>query len=530
MSDNIPIQEAMRAFLRDLNSDHTSQAYGTPLKHFCQYLEGQGVHCDRDAVTALTVDHAIGFVPWLRHDHFPDPDRPAKATLQLYLTAVYRFYRALLKQGVAFDASEIARLEETYRDARNIRGERRPKDPKLEAVKAIIRAARDLPPVQGNAHADVQKELSRLRDIAIVETLRSTGCRVGELVSMRRGDLDWMAQSALVKGKGTKYRKVYFDDAAWAATTRYLRERQDGEDARALAHYPVFCGHGNRSGKGISQLTTRHVARTIQRLAKRAGIAEVGVTPHYFRHVFATRALERTQNLALVQDMLGHASPATTRVYAKTDETQRQEGFARVWGQGGTELDLDAVAARGGSFEAAVSMVRGVRVAQDPAPQETRDHLLRRAAIELLWSTGCTLDELLALTVKDVDHQTARLSLSSGGQQRTVYPSAQALAALQAYLQARGAFETGALFCTVDGMPLSREEAQRVLRGVAEEQGVDGKRLFADLFRGVFIHLAREAMGNEREVDELVGEDLGAADRVAGAGGSPVVEAELAPE
>ena len=514
MSEGSTIQDAMRVFLRDLNSAHTSQAYGTPLKHFCQFLSGRGVHCDRALVTALTVDHAIDFVPWLRHDCFPDPDRPAKATLQLYLTAVYRFYRALLKRGVAFDAAEIARLEETYRDARNIRGERRPKDPKLEAVEAIIRAAREIPPVSGDKHADVQKELSRLRDIAIVETLRSTGCRVGELVSMRRGDLDWMAQSALVKGKGTKYRKVYFDDPAWAAMTIYLRARQDGEDSRALAHYPVFSGHGNRSGKGITQLTTRHVARTIQRLAKRAGIAEVGVTPHYFRHVFATRALDRTQNLALVQDMLGHASPATTRVYAKTNETQRQEGFARVWGQGGTEVDLDAVAARGGSFEAVVSMLQGVRTVRGDAGEADREHCLRRAVIEVLWSTGCTLDELLALGVEHVGEKAHCLHLVSGWRQRAVYPSARAVEALQDYLQVRGEVETQALFCTADGSPLSHGQVQGMLQDVAAEQGVEEKRFFPDLFRGVFIHLAREAMGNEREVGELVGEDLTAAELV----------------
>jgi len=331
MSEGKTIQEAITAFLRDLNSPHTSQAYATPLRHFCVYLSGQGMACDSSIVTELTVDHAIEFVPWLRHDCFPDPDRPAKATLQLYLTALYRFYRALLKQGVAFDAAEIARLEETYRDARNIRGEARPKDPKLEAVLAIIEAARAIPSIPGPKHADQQRDLSRLRDIAIVETLRSTGCRVGELVALRRADLDWMAQSALVKGKGTKYRKVYFDPVAWSALTTYLKHRQDGGDHRALEHYPVFCGHGNRSGRNPSPLTTRHVARTIRRLAKRAGIAEVGVTPHYFRHVFATRALERTENLALVQDMLGHASPATTRVYAKTNEEQRREGYGRVW-------------------------------------------------------------------------------------------------------------------------------------------------------------------------------------------------------
>jgi site-specific recombinase XerD len=316
MSTEMIVEGAIRAFLRDLNSPYTSQAYATPLKHFCTYLAGQGIHCERDPVTALTVDHAIGFVPWLRHDCFPDPDRPAKATLQLYLTALYRFYRALLKQGVTFDAAEIARLEETYRDARNIRGERRPKDPKLAAVEAIIEAAYAIPSVRGDSHADRQRELSRLRDIAIVETLRSTGCRVGELVSLHREDLDWMAHSALVKGKGTKYRKVYLDARAWSALVTYLRARGDGGDARALARYPVFCGHGNRSGHSPSPLTTRHVARTIRSLSEQADIGEVGVTPHYFRHVFATRALDRTENLALVQDMLGHASPATTRVYA----------------------------------------------------------------------------------------------------------------------------------------------------------------------------------------------------------------------
>jgi site-specific recombinase XerD len=272
-------------------------------------------------------------VPWLRHVRFPDPDQPARATLQLYLTAVYRFYRSLLQRGVTFEAADIARLEESYRDARNIRGESRPKDPKLEAVEAIIRAARAVPPVQGDKASDRKRELARLRDVAIVETLRATGCRVGELVAMRRGDLDWIAHSALVKGKGSKYRKVYFDDSAWHALTVYLRARQDGGAPQALARLPVYCGHGNRSGRVPSMLTTRSVSRLIRDLATRAGIPEVGVTPHYFRHVFATRALDRTENLALVQDLLGHASPATTRVYAKTDERQRREGHARVWGE-----------------------------------------------------------------------------------------------------------------------------------------------------------------------------------------------------
>jgi len=327
------IEEMMQAFLDSLNTEHTRKTYVTPLRHFEAFLAERGIHVSRDPVTVLNVDHAIDFVPWLRHVRFPDPDQPAKATLQLYLTAIYRFYRSLLKRGVPFAAADIARLEESYRDARNIRGEPRPKDPKLSAVEAIIEAARSVPSVTGDGRAQRNRELARLRDIAIVETLRSTGCRVGELIGMRRGDIDWLARSALVKGKGSKYRKVYWDERAWRALRTYLQMRQDGEDARGLSRLPVFCGHGNRSGRTPAPLTTRHVARIVQALAERAGIGEVGVSPHYFRHVFATRALEQTENLALVQDMLGHASPATTRVYAKTNEEQRREGYARVWGE-----------------------------------------------------------------------------------------------------------------------------------------------------------------------------------------------------
>ncbi len=141
------IQRAMESFLSNLNTEHTQQSYHTPLKHFGVFLTGQSIHPDRTSVAALTVDHAIDFVSWLRHECFSEDVQPAKATLQLYLTAVYRFYRSLLKRGVTFEAADIARLEETYRDARNIRGDPRPKDPKLSAVEAIIEAARAVPPV-----------------------------------------------------------------------------------------------------------------------------------------------------------------------------------------------------------------------------------------------------------------------------------------------------------------------------------------------------------------------------------------------
>ena len=501
------IRQAMDDFLASLNALHTQQTYATPLKHFAVFMATQGIHVDRDPATALNVDHAIDFIPWLRHEHFPDPDQPAKATLQLYLTAVYRLYRSLLKRGVSLAAADIARLEESYRDARNIRGEPRPKDPKLEAVEAIIHAARSIPSVRGDKAADRNRELSRLRDIAIVETLRSTGCRVGELVGMRRGDLDWMAHSALVKGKGTKYRKVYWDATAWRTLKVYLQARQDGGDARGLARLPVFCGHGNRSGSTPAPLTTRHVSRTIQSLAEKAGIAEVGVTPHYFRHVFATRALERTENLALVQDMLGHASPATTRVYARTNEQQRKEGYARVWGEGGrinhgdTERTEQEQEQERETFDAAVPALGASPPLGLPrAPSEGRagreaslfpvgptedggrtgegrhfDGVGGDLVLELLRAMGCSLEELVSLRLNDLDRSAhaVRFALHSGARQARL--DRRTWDVLEGYVGDRLPGEgtlTDPLFRDGDGAPLTVERAYGMLLEYAAQVGM----------------------------------------------------------
>jgi site-specific recombinase XerD len=169
----------------------------------------------------------------------------------------------------------------------------------------------------------------RLRTIAIVEILRATGCRVGELCGLRTVDLDPEYAGATVRGKGKKYRKVWLDDRARLALGAYLTARhvEAGQDV------PLFVSHRKcDEGKALSD---RHVGRTILKLAKIAGVEHV--TPHYFRHVFATRALERTGNLALIQDMMGHASPVTTRVYAKTNAAQAQAAHERIWAEGNSQ-------------------------------------------------------------------------------------------------------------------------------------------------------------------------------------------------
>jgi site-specific recombinase XerD len=163
-----------------------------------------------------------------------------------------------------------------------------------------------------------------LRNKALVLCLYSTGMRVGELVGLRRNDLDYADHGAWVHGKGDKTRFVRFSKQAWGALMTYLEARQDQAVSGVLSDKPLLCRHDRAAGdRRRLPLSTLSVERIITRLATQAGVLErFNLTPHSFRHYFATQFLGHTGDLALTQDALGHADPSTTRIYAKTSKAQ----------------------------------------------------------------------------------------------------------------------------------------------------------------------------------------------------------------
>jgi site-specific recombinase XerD len=174
----------------------------------------------------------------------------------------------------------------------------------------------------------------------MLESLRCSGMRVSELVSLKRANLVREGRHAVITGKGDKQRYVYFDDAAWSAIETYLRARGDGgrTGGRSLGALPVFARHDKGAGRQVLALTTnavRHVlAEMIERANKGTGDTleqDHAITPHSFRHWFATRVLATTGDLAATQDLLGHSSPATTRVYARVSAERLRAAHARVF-------------------------------------------------------------------------------------------------------------------------------------------------------------------------------------------------------
>ena len=157
------------------------------------------------------------------------------------------------------------------------------------------------------------------RNRAIIETMYSCGLRVSELCSLRLSDLYLDDEFVRVLGKGGKQRLVPVSSRAIAELRAYISERASMNIAPGCEDY-IFLSY--RRGKPLSRITVFHI---VKELVAAVGINK-NVSPHTFRHSFATHLLEGGANLRAIQSMLGHESISTTEIYTHIDRTRlRQE-------------------------------------------------------------------------------------------------------------------------------------------------------------------------------------------------------------
>jgi site-specific recombinase XerD len=324
----------------------------------------------------------------------------AKASLAVYAATLMRFYRwCSLERLTVLPSDELERLALRLRE---LRGKQKRtilnKVPADDVVEALLTQARlDITLLQAqvtqlavtpsteaavtdtspngvakrvsslNRHDQLRHYLQAQRNLALVETLKSSGARVSEICNLTRGDLDATNRRALVVGKGDKERWIYFNPSAWQAVQTYmnirtrllsqlaagiqphlaaevattptpilsrdtnLSKKRARLNLSELAAQPVFARHDRRAGlKEVKPLAPRTVQRNLWELVERAEL-ETYITPHKFRHWFATKMLAATGDLAVTQDLLGHANPATTRIYAQVSETRKQEAHRQLF-------------------------------------------------------------------------------------------------------------------------------------------------------------------------------------------------------
>jgi integrase/recombinase XerC len=163
------------------------------------------------------------------------------------------------------------------------------------------------------------------RDLALLELTYSSGLRLSELLGLHRGDLDRGARLLRVRGKGRKERVTPVGERALGALDRYLalEGRSAGPRDEAL-----FAGRLRASGARMT-LSPRTVQRVVRRrLSQVAG--GLGVTPHALRHSFASHLLDAGADLRAIQELLGHASLASTQVYTHVSRTRLKQAYEQA--------------------------------------------------------------------------------------------------------------------------------------------------------------------------------------------------------
>jgi integrase/recombinase XerD len=266
---------------------NTLAAYRRDLRAYTRFLRAHGV-TSPDAVTPTLVGEYAGSLIGPRNG---DRAPLAPASAARALVAVRSLHRFCLDEGLASSdpSDEVA----PPRVPAGI-----PKPLTEEEVAALLATA------EGD-------EPRALRDRAMLEVLYGAGVRISELVGLDRADLDLDAGSVRVLGKGAKERLVPVGRPARAATQAYLTSGR-----------PALLTPRGRPGDAVflnargGRLTRQGVWMRVHAAGERAGLGE-RVYPHVLRHSCATHMVDHGADIRVVQELLGHASLATTQVYTQ---------------------------------------------------------------------------------------------------------------------------------------------------------------------------------------------------------------------
>ncbi|WP_308799957.1 site-specific tyrosine recombinase XerD [Agromyces silvae] len=269
---------------------NTVASYTRDLAIYREWLTVRGIR----GAAAVTEAQAEGFLRFLTAEREP---RLATSSVARVLSAVRGLHRFLVEEGRA-ETDATRELKPPKLPLRL------PKAIPVEDVEALLAAV-------------VGDDPAALRDTALLELMYATGARVSEAIGLNVDDLV-DAEVVRLFGKGGKQRIVPVGSYARTALDAYLVRARPELSKRGRATPALFLGA--RGGR----LSRQAAWETITRAAERAGL-EASVSPHTLRHSFATHLLAGGADVRVVQELLGHASVATTQIYTLvTADTLRE--------------------------------------------------------------------------------------------------------------------------------------------------------------------------------------------------------------
>jgi site-specific recombinase XerD len=280
-------------------SKRTRENYGFYLGRFADWALEKGI----SKASAITLDSVRQFRLWLNRLEDSHGVPLKKNTQNYHLIALRAFFKYFSKREIETMADEKIELD------------------KQQDLHVEFLEPKEIEKLLDAPMKSQGPDMVRLRDRAILELLWSTGLRVSELCGLKLEDINFNRNEFSVKGKGSKWRVVFFSDDAKGWLKKYLDARRDMSPMLFVSH--------DRASKGrdeLSGLTQRSVQRIVEHYRKLAGITK-SISPHTLRHSFATDLLMNGADLRSVQSLLGHASVTTTQIYTHITDSHLQEVY-----------------------------------------------------------------------------------------------------------------------------------------------------------------------------------------------------------
>ncbi len=278
-------------------SEHTTRAYLGDLTSFFDNLELQKV----DDLSEVTIAHIRS---WLAAQQVKGG---ARTTLSRRAVSIRLFTKWATKKG--FLAKDIGLTLATPKGHRTL--------PEVLSISDATVAMDSLA-----TRVAEEESTTSIRDCAILEVLYASGARVSELCGLDLDDIDYQRNTILVLGKGNKERTIPLGNPAMKALNNWIKNARS-EMANGASGDAVFLGV---RGKRIDQRTVRTVV--YEALEALEGAQRLG--PHALRHSAATHLLEGGADLRTVQEILGHASLATTQIYTHVSTERLQKAFKQA--------------------------------------------------------------------------------------------------------------------------------------------------------------------------------------------------------
>ncbi len=265
-------------------SEHTITSYGRDLRQFSSYIHALGI-----TLSAVQREDALMYIR-----HMNKEKRYQEATVNRKISCCRTFYAALVRQQTCA-SNPFALISVHSRKSH------------LPTVLSVGEVARLLSLPWGDFRS--------ARDMLVFSLLYDTGCRIGELRSIKEQDIETDVLRIRVLGKGKKMRYVFYTKRTQSLLSSYLSMKHERFDTPYLIV--------SNSGKQLPMSTIGSMFATYGR---RLGWQK-NFTPHVLRHTYATHLLDNGADIRLVQELLGHQSISTTQIYTHVSK----ERLARVY-------------------------------------------------------------------------------------------------------------------------------------------------------------------------------------------------------